>query len=282
MEGGIMPKRLVVCSLAFCGVLTVVSALRAQFLPEELAERPGWEEFLKTADIIGQEQIVGREAVTSPWKLTLKQGDVVRHALWKNARGRMQGYIEGWQYEISAYRIDKLLGLNLVPPTVERTFQGGSGSCQLWQEGCLSLKQKEDQKIKTPPIHVFGWNRCVYLQRAFDNLIANEDRHMNQILITQPDWRMILIDHSRSFRTSKKFTKSLIYTAKHPEGPKLMRELPRAFVEKLKGLTFDSIRAAVGEYLTDEEIQDVLIRRDLMLVEIDKIIKDFGEDQVLY
>ncbi|HOI45084.1 MAG TPA: hypothetical protein PLX50_05695, partial [Candidatus Aminicenantes bacterium] len=128
---------------------------------------------------------------------------------------------------------------------------------------------------------VFGWNRSTYLQRAFDNLIANEDRHMNQILITR-DFRMLLIDHSRSFRTARKFVKELIYTEKHKEGPKLMSELPRAFVDKIKGLSFEGIKSAVGEYLTDEEINAVLARKDLILAEIDRLIQKNGEDKVLY
>lgn len=277
-----MNKRFVVFGLAALIILAVAPSLRTQFLPEEIAERAQWEEFLKTADIIAKEQITGREAVTKPWRLTLKKGDVVRSALWKNAEGRMSGYIEGWQFEIAAYQLDKILGLDRVPPTVERRLNENRGSCQLWQEGCITLMQKEDQKLKTPSVHIFRWNRSTYLQRAFDNLIANEDRHMNQILITQPDWRMLLIDHSRSFRTSKKFTQELIYTAKHREGPRLMKELPRAFVDKLKALTFNTIRAAVGEYLSDGEINAVLIRRDLILAEIDRLIKENGEGQVLY
>ena len=93
---------------------------------------------------------------------------------------------------------------------------------------------------------------------------------------------MILIDHSRSFRSSKKFTKELIYTEKHREGPKLMSELPRAFVEKIKALTFDGIKSVVGEYLKDDEINAVLARRDLILAEIDRLVQKNGEDQVLY
>jgi hypothetical protein len=253
----------------------------AQFTPEEIAETAKWEEFLQTAEITGQEQMVGRESVTSPWHLTLKKDDVVRDAIWKNPEGRMRGFIEGWKWEIAAYRLDKHLELNMVPPTVERRFQGSRGSCQLWVEYEMSLKRKEENKVKTPSYKVFPWNRAIYLQRAFDNLIANQDRHQNQILITK-DWRMILIDHSRSFSSQPKFAKSLIYTAKHKEGPKLMRELPRAFVEKLKALNFELIKNIVGEYLTDEEINAVLARRDLMLQEIDKLIKEFGEENVLY
>ncbi len=256
-------------------------ALLAQFTPEELALRPQEEEFLKAAEIVGQEQLGGVEAVTNPWVLTLKQGDVTHKALWKNAEGRMHGYIEGWQYEIAAYLLDKDLGLNMVPPTVERRFRGDRGSCQYWVDDTMSLKYRTEHNIKMPSYRVFNWDRATYLQRFFDNLIANEDRHQNQILITK-DWRMILIDHSRTFRTSKKFTDRLIYTEKHPEGPKLMSELPRAIVEKVKALTFEGIRSVVGTYLTDEEIRDVLVRRDLILKEIDKLIKKYGESNVLY
>lgn len=268
--------------LVLCGLAAAQAPqLLAQLTAEEQAQRPQWEEFLKTAKVIGEQQITGAEAVTSPWKLTLQLGDVTHNALWKNARGRMQGYIEGWQYEISAYRLDNYLGLNMVPPTVERRFREDAGSCQFWITDTISLKEKEAKNIKTPPRWVFSWNRAIYLQRFFDNLIANEDRHQNQILITK-DWRMILIDHSRSFRTSKKFTEKLIYTEKHPEGPKIMSELPRALVEKIKALTFESIKGIVGDYLTDEEIKDVLIRRDLILAEVDKLIKKNGESAVLY
>lgn len=252
-----------------------------QFLPDDLAQREKWEEFLKTAEVVGSKQLTGSEAVTSPWVLTLKKGDVTHRGLWKNAQGRMGGFWEGWNYEIAAYLLDKHLGLGLVPPTVERRFRGDRGSCQYWVDDCMSLRDREQKKIKMPPAKVFNWNRATYLQRLWDNLIANEDRHMNQILIT-PDWRMILIDHSRSFRTSGRFTKGLIYTANHPEGPKLMSELPRAVVDKVKALDFAVIRSVVGDYLSDEEINAVLIRRGLILKEIDRLIKANGESKVFY
>jgi hypothetical protein len=255
--------------------------LMAQFTAEELAQRPQWEEFLKTAKVIKEEQMSGREAVTSPWVLTLQLGDITHRALWKNAQGRMQGYIEGWQYEIAAYLLDKELGLNMVPPTVELRFHENKGSCQYWVDDAMTGKDQQEKNIKTPPRYVFNKNRATYLQRFWDNLIANEDRHLNQFLMTK-DWRMILIDHSRSFRSSSNFTKKLIYTERHPEGPKLMSELPRALVEKTKGLTAESIKAAVGDYLTEAEIKAVLARRDLILAEIDKLIKKNGEAAVLY
>jgi hypothetical protein len=61
-----------------------------------------------------------------------------------------------------------------------------------------------------------------------------------------------------------------------------MNELPRAFVEKIKVLTFEGIKSVVREYLTDEEINAVLVRRDLILAEIERLVQKNGEDKVLY
>lgn len=252
-------------------LLGLLFQLSAQFTAEEIEEREKWGDFLETAEITGSDQPwKEREAVTRPWRLTLEKEGVVKQAIWKDVQGRVKGYVENWKWEIAAYRLDKYLDLHMVPPTVEKRFRGDRGSCQLLVDYWISLKDKYEQNTKTPSIKIFYWNRALYLQRAFDNLIANEDRHQNQYLITE-DWRMILIDHSRSFRTSKKFTKDLIYDANYKEGPRLMKELPSSLVEKLKSLNHEVIREVTGEYLTEEEIEAILIRRDLILKEINKI-----------
>jgi len=253
----------------------------AQFTPEEIAEREKWEEFLKTADIVEEEQLGSREAVSPPWLLTLEKNDISHNAVWKKPEGRVRGYLESWKWEIAAYRLDKYLELNMVPPTVEREFQGERGSCQLWVTAEMNLRRKAREKIETPSDKVYYWENAMYLIRAFDNLIANEDRHQGNILITK-DWRMILIDFSRSFRTSEESTTKLIYTEKLKEGPKIMRKLPRAFVEKLKTLNFKLIKDIVREYLTDKEIEAVLMRRDLILEEIENLVEKYGEADVLY
>jgi len=61
-----------------------------------------------------------------------------------------------------------------------------------------------------------------------------------------------------------------------------MKSLPRAFVEKLKSLNFELISDIVGEYLTEKEINAVILRRGLILKVIDERIKELGEDKVLY
>jgi len=94
---------------------------------------------------------------------------------------------------------------------------------------------------------------------------------------------MLLIDHSRSFRTSRKYVKNLIFDENFRQGPDfIMKELPRAFVERLKSLDYEVMKEIVGDYLSDKEIKCTLIRRDLIIKWLENRIMELGEDRVLY
>jgi hypothetical protein len=253
----------------------------AQFTPEEVAERAKWEEFLKTAEITGFKDI--GEGVTKPIRIYLEKGDIEASGAWKNPKGIQAGFLEGWQFEIAAYRMDKLLDLNMIPPTVEREFKGKMGSLQLWIEAEFSLLDIMEEKIPMPSSGPEADNirKTKYIARVFDSLIANEDRTQQNIFYTK-DWRMILIDHSRSFRSSKKFTKQLVLGRNGIKEKQPFRQLPRSLVEKIKALDFDAIKEAVGPYLNGKEIKAILARKKLILAEIDGMIKEKGEQNVLY
>lgn len=253
--------------------------LHAQFTPQEISQRAKLEEFLKTADIIRSKDI--GEGVTKPYKLDMIKAEEAHSGCWKNPSGMQKGYLEGWQYEIAAYEMDKLLGLNMIPPTVEREFNGKKGSLQFWITSEMNDLERIEQGISIPRDQLESWNKQKYLTRAFDCLIANEDRTQQNIRYTK-DWRTILIDHSRSFRSSEKFKKQLVFGRNGLLGQKLFRLLPRVFVEKVRTLDFNSIKQAAGPYLTDEEIEAILIRKNLLLEEIEEMIKEKGEANVLY
>jgi len=263
-------------SIAFFSILSM-----AQFTKEEIAEFKKWEDFLTNAKIVSSRPWEETPAVTDPWVLTLEKDGITKQAMWKNPEGRQKGSLEGWKWEIAAYRLSNHLELYMVAPTVEKRFRGDRGSCQFFVNAWMDLETKESKNIKVPSRKLFYWNRALYLHRTFDNLIANDDRHQRNFFIME-DWRLILIDHSRSFRTSKKFTKDLIYDEGFDEGPRLMKEIPRSLYEKLKALTPQVIGDVVGDYLKEKEIDCVLIRRDLIIDWLDKRIKELGEDKVLY
>jgi hypothetical protein len=153
-------------------------------------------------------------------------------------------------------------------------------------EGTESLKVRMEREAAAPAAGGTDWNRPAYLERAFDSLIANDDRNITNILIGADD-RMILIDHSRTFRTAAPYDKTLVFGAsglkRASDGtPHQFLKLPRAFVGKLRALEAKSVREAVKSRLTGREIQALLVRRDLVLKEIDSLIRERGEAEVLY
>lgn len=250
-----------------------------QFTPDEIQQRKQLEEFLLNADIVKSEDV--GEGVTKPLRVYLRLGDIEAKGVWKNPEGIRDGFLEGWRYEIAAYRMDKLLGLNMIPPTVERELKGSKGSLQYWVSAEFSLLDVMEENINMPSATRDLREKMKYVARVFDSLIANEDRTQQNILYTR-DWRTILIDHSRSFRCSEKFSKKLLYGQNGIKGDYPFRRLPRDLVEKIEGLDFQEIKAAVHDYLTEKEINAVLIRKKLILDEIKAMIKDKGEAAVLY
>ncbi len=264
-------------------VLLAVS-LAAQFKSDEVARRDADEDFLLTARIVAVEPI--GEGVTRPFKVTLEKDGVRKDAVWKNPQGMQKGFLEGWRYEIAAYRLDRLVGLNMIPAVVERPLEGKKGALSLWAEHATNEVKRVRNKLEVPADMQLAWNRAKYLSRAWDCLIGNEDRTQQNILYTA-DWRTILIDHSRAFRSGGEWDTKLIYGARgikmSPDGRAFVfRQVPRWFIAKLEALDAASIRTAAGPYLDKDEVRSILARRDLLLAEIREMVKAQGEDQVLY
>jgi hypothetical protein len=273
-----MKNRLII-PFAFVIVLGIQFLSNAQLTSEEVSSRQKWEDFLKTAEILKSEDIpVG---VTKPIRLYLKNDEIEASGAWKKVKGLRDGVLEGWRFEIAAYEMDKLLGLNMVPTTVERVFNGKKGSLQFWMKFEMDESDRMEQTIGIPSSEAHNWAKRRYLMLAFDSLIANDDRTQENICYTK-DWRIILIDHSQSFRSTRKHKKNLLYGKKGIKQKSPFSMLPRVFVGKIKELNFDNIKKAVGSYLNDKEIEAILARRELILNEIDDMIKDKGEDKVLY
>ncbi|MDH4196602.1 MAG: phosphatidylinositol 4-kinase [Candidatus Aminicenantes bacterium] len=273
-------KKKIIIPAALLLFLSATAAF-GQIPDSDIAEQARWEDFLRTADIIEQRQMGDEEGVTNPWQLTLSKDGVTRRALWKNPQGIQRGVLEGWKYEIAAYLLDKHFGLNMVPPTVERVFRRKAGSCQLWIPDTRDIESLLKQGQNPPAEQARDYRRALFIQQAFDNLIGNEDRNWGNLLVTS-DWRVIFIDHSRTFRTTPAFKTGLPFSAEAHPDVAVMRELPRTFVEKVKALDEPTLRGVVGSYLTREEMRAVLSRRDLLVKEIDRLVQTYGEDRVFY
>ncbi|MBD3415130.1 MAG: hypothetical protein GF421_11965 [Candidatus Aminicenantes bacterium] len=260
-------------------VMAVSLSLGLQLDPEKVKNRGTWELFLKAAEIVDHEDV--GEGITKPKKLYLKRGEIEECGVWKNVKGIQKGFKDEWRYEIAAYEMDKYLGLGMVPPTVERKFRGRSGSLQLWVDLEINELDRIKKQIEIPEEKTDSWEKSTYIARAFDSLIGNIDRTQQNIRYTK-DWRLILIDHSRAFRTKRVYTDQLIYGKHGLRSTMLFPKLPKAFIEKIKTLNYDKIKSITEGYLNFYEIEAILTRKKLLLKEVKEMIKERGEEAVLY
>lgn len=218
------------------------------------------EQFLLTADIIKIEDI--GEGTTKPQRLTLQQADVTCRAIYKNVdihsneiafTNRFEtSFHDSYAYEVAAYRLDRLLNINLVPVTVLREVNGVPGSVQLWIENATSLQTVVDAGIecKNPErlLHKF---MLVYV---LDALISNIDRNYGNILVDTEEKIFYLIDHSRSFRNSKKL-------------PKLQeaRPIPAEVMEGIRKLDRTILDARLDDLITKSQRKAIMKRRDRLI-----------------
>jgi len=266
--------------LALSVVLAAASYLSAFQLESEIVkQRAKWESILKKGEIIRHEDV--GEGITKPKRMYLKLGDIEASGVWKNPEGIQKGFKEDWEYEIAAYKLDLYFGMGMVPPTVERRFRGRRGSLQLWVDLERSELDRRKENVPIPADKRIHCDKMLYLARAFDSLIGNIDRTQQNIRWTE-DWRLILIDHSRAFRIKRIYTDQLIYGKNGLRKTMGFDQLPRGFVQKVRALTKDNVRSIVGEYLTYGEIEAMMMRRKLLLKDIEELIEERGEAAVLY
>jgi hypothetical protein len=220
-----------------------------------------YEAFLASAPIVRFENVpVG---VTKPRRGFFAPGGLVESIVFKPLQpGRSRGFFESYKSEIAAYELDKMLDLGMVPPTIEKQHRHEIGSAQLWVDRCVLLKTKANQTAPDPR----AWNRQVYRQRVWDNLIANIDRNEGNLLVDE-NWNLVLIDHSRAFTG--------LNNLKNP-----MIRIDRPFYERLKALTAEDVKTRLRGLLMDGP-KPLLKRRDAIVAHFDKLIAERGEAAVL-
>ena len=227
-----------------------------------IGRAPEMEAYLRTAAVDHMEgTAVG---VTKPRHVYLKAGGPFTEMAWKVLKpGVYNGYYESYKTEIAAYEMDKLLELNMVPPTVERTIDGQTGAAVMWINNTKNFKEMGG--VPTPPARYLGlWNRELVDAKMFDDLIGNSDPNLGNWL-ADPDWNIVLIDHSRTFGTDKTLTHELT-------------RIDKKLWERMLALTDDQIAASpAGKFLEKKEVRAMLDRRAAMQKVVDKLVKTKGE-----
>jgi hypothetical protein len=255
---------------AIAASLVAVRAQQAAAPPAPPVDARTWigraaeiEDYIRTVEMVKFEGIsVG---VTKPRKAHLPPGGPVAFLAWKPIQpGIYNGFWESYQSEIAAYELDKILELNMVPPTVEKRHRGERGAAIMWVSPARSFTDFGGAaQVRPPPQEVGRWNRQLVQAKMFDNLIANIDPNQGNWLV-DPAWNLILIDHTRSFTTKRDMVHELI------------RVEPTLW-ERMKALTEAQIRPAIGKLMSGGELRAILQRRDRMIQVVDALVKQRGE-----
>ena len=174
-----------------------------------------------------------------------------------------------YRFNIAGYRLARLLGIETVPMSVERNVNGKVAAVTWWVDH-VQMDEKERLKRKTMGPNPLRTSNQIQVMRIWDELIQNRDRNQGNILWTN-DWTMWLIDHTRAFRLGKDLLKPVDLT-----------RIDRGLLARLKGLTEESVKKAVGDSLMAGEQEAVLHRRDLIVKLLEERAATLGEGVVLF
>ena len=238
------------------------------------------EQFLKDAKVVESKELsVG---VTNSRKgVMVRESDGLRHdihiqtvniskAEFEGTRGKEINFRDKYQFNIAAYELDKLLGLNMTPPSIEKKVGGSSAAITWWIYDVLMTELERTKQKKVDPPDPDSWNKQMYIVRVFDQLIYNTDRNLGNLVITK-DWKIWMIDHTRGFRIMRTIL-----------APVNLVKCDRKLLARLRELSKDEVKQKMKGWLTGMEIDGLMARRDLIVKFFDEQVKKKGEAAVLY
>ena len=190
-------------------------------------------------------------------------------ARFDSTQGVEMNFRDSYKYNVAAYRIAKLMNLDMVPPSVERKVGGKSAAITWWVDDVM-MTELDRYKSKQQPLDQNTWNEQMATVHVFDQLILNVDRNLGNLVITK-DWNIWMIDHTRAFRLHKKC-------------PKLagLKQIDQNVLDNLKKLNKAELKTEVGQYLTNSEIDSLLARRDAIVTHFEGRLAHNGQATVLY
>jgi len=103
--------------------------------------------------------------------------------------------------ELAAYRLDRLLELDMVPVTVMRKLGRREGTLQFLPPKLMNEQQRsEDGRGGSANCPLPEQWSAMYV---FDSLIFNEGRTLERMTYSTADWQLILTGHDRAFGVNK-------------------------------------------------------------------------------
>ena len=226
----------------------------ARYLPEphprQVGDRPDGmtvrdlEKLLFTGEVTGQE----RDSTNDRIVLRISNGRQTVSALFDKRRQK------GFYPDVAAYRLDRLLELDMVPATVIRDIGGHSGSVQFLPDRVVDEAQRSSANRgagATCPLPD-QW-LAMYI---FDTLIYNEGRSQKRMLYDPRSWGLILTEHGLAFRAS---------SGRPPHLTAVSLDVSDGWRDKLGELTDEVLAAELADVLDKRRLKALSSRRDELL-----------------
>ena len=224
------------------------------------------ERFLREAKIVDTKGT--KKGVTDSVKATLSDGQLTHAAHIQNIdetkrefrtnQGVEFDFRDSWTFNVAGYKIDRMIGLNMVPVSISRTHRSTPSAWTWWIDDVLMDEgDKVKNKVEAPDRNYYHRQRL--MMYLFDELISNTDRNQGNIVYTK-DWRLWLIDHTRAFRKNTAL-----------KMPARITQCDRQVFEGLKALNRETLKTEVGKQLDDGQIKALLARRDAIVKKLESI-----------
>ena len=245
------------------------------FLPFENSEEVT--EFLLTAEVIGMEEI--SEGVTGPKRVLLEKDGIQMRAIFREVdssrsigpglKGKLRrNFRDYYAFEVAAYELSRMLGLDSVPPAVLRRINRNSGSLQVWIENALTEKKRSSEGLEPP--NPLRYSRQIQIMSIFDNLVYNEDRNLGNILFDE-NWKLWMIDHTRTFRLEVELSE-----------PEAIMSCSEDLWNNLRNLNEADFKERMDQFLRGSQVKALFARKMALIEHIQKRIDEKGEKAVLF
>ena len=201
---------------------------------------------LETGDIVSK----SRDRATGKTIVEVSDDTHTVTAAFNKRRGK------GFYPDVAAYRLDRLLGLDMVPVTALREVDGTEGSLQFFP-------QKSEDEAERSSSGRGGSAPCALplqweAMYVFDTLIYNEGRSLQRMRYLPSRWNLILIEHEQAFKAAR---------GRPPHLAAAPMEVSDGWREALAELTDSVLDEQLSDVLDKRRLKFLALRRDQLLAE---------------
>lgn len=220
--------------------------------PRSVGSRPGsllpdeLQLLLESGDIVAQSK--DRESGRS--MVEVSDGTNTVSAIFTKRQGK------GFFPDVAAYRLDRLLDLDMVPVTALRTVGKSEGSLQFLPAKASDEGERSASGRGSSARCPLPWQwESMYV---FDVLIYNEGRSLQRMLYEPSIWSLMLVEHEKAFKNAKG-------RPRHLESAPV--NVSDGWKAALSELHDDVLAAQLSDVLDSKRLKALGTRRDELLAD---------------